>query len=63
MYLALCVALSDHDSPMEVTLAVVRWSKEQKFGLEFLRMQPEEKERSQCFVATLEADRNHHRIS
>ena len=59
MYLALRVALPDHAPPMEVTLAAVRWSKGQKFGLEFLRMQPEEQDRLRRFVRTLETATSH----
>ena len=52
--LALRIALPDHAAPMEVTLAVVRWSQGQKFGLEFLRMEDDEQERLRRFVCTLE---------
>ena len=57
--LALRIALPDHAAPMEVTLAVVRWSKGQKFGLEYLRMEDEEQERLRRFVSTLETGPSH----
>ncbi len=57
--LALRIALPDHAAPMEVALAVVRWSKGQKFGLEFIRMEDEEQERLRRFVSTLETGQNH----
>ena len=52
--LQLRLHLPDDDSPVEVNLAVVQWSKGQKFGLEFVRLQPEEEARLRCFVSALE---------
>ena len=52
--LELRLHLPDDDSPVEVNLAVVQWSKGQKFGLEFVRLQPEEEARLRCFVSALE---------
>jgi len=40
--------------PMKVDQAVVRWAKEQEFGLEFISFWPKEEERLRRFVATLE---------
>ncbi len=40
--------------PMKVDQAVVRWAKEQEFGLEFISTWPEEQARLRRFVATLE---------
>ncbi len=49
-YLHARVFLPDHDVPMKIELAVVVWAKERIFGLEFIRMQPNEQERLQQFV-------------
>jgi len=40
--------------PMKVDQAVVRWAKQQEFGLEFLSIWPEEQARLRRFVSTLE---------
>ncbi len=45
--------------PMKVDQAVVRWAKEQEFGLEFISMRPEEEERLHRFVSTLETSASH----
>jgi len=54
-YLEMRVFMLAPDFPMKVDLAAVRWIGPREFGLEFLRMQPEEHERLHRFVATLEA--------
>ena len=41
-------------SPLEVDLAVVRWSTGQEFGLEFISMETTEWKRIRQFVKTLE---------
>ena len=60
--LTLRVSLPDEASPVIVEQAVVRWSMEREFGVEFLRMQPEEQARLSRFVRTLEARPSHSRI-
>ncbi len=40
--------------PMKVDQAVVRWAKDQEFGLEFVSFSPEEEARLRHFVSTLE---------
>ncbi len=40
--------------PMKVDQAVVRWAKDQEFGLEFISTWPEEQARLRRFVATLD---------
>ena len=55
-YLALRVRVPDHEVPLEVDLAAVRWSSGQEFGLEFIRMKPEEQERHNQFINTLTVD-------
>ena len=57
--LELRLRLPDDDLPVEVTLAVVRWSQGQKFGLEFLQMQLGEQERLHRFVSSLETQPGH----
>ena len=58
-YFALRVLLPDQAVPMKVGLAAVRWSSGREFGLEFLRMQPEEQARLRHFVSTLETQLGH----
>ena len=58
-YFALRVLLPDQAVPMQVDLAVVRWSSGREFGLEFLRMQPEEQTRLRRFISMLERDLSH----
>ncbi len=58
-YFALRVLLPDQVVPMKVDLAAVRWSSEREFGLEFLRMQPEEQARLRRFVSALEKAPRH----
>ncbi len=45
--------------PMKVDLAKVRWTMERAFGLEFIRMQPEEQARLRRFVSTIETHTSH----
>ncbi len=45
--------------PMKVDLAKVIWAMERAFGLEFIRMQPEEQERLRRLVSTLETGQRH----
>ena len=40
--------------PMKVDLAAVRWAMKRTFGLELIRMQPEEQVRLPRFLSTLE---------
>ncbi len=55
-YLDVRIQIRDEGSPMEIDLAVVRWSRNEAFGLEFIKMRPEEQERLQRFVHTLVAE-------
>ncbi len=52
--LELRLYLPGQDLPMEV-VAMVQWTQGQKFGLKFLRMEPEQQERLQRFISSLEA--------
>ncbi len=58
-YFGLRVLLLDQAVPMKVDLAVVRWSSEREFGLEFVRMYPEEQARLRRFLSTLETATSH----
>ena len=58
-YFALRVLLQDQAPPMKVDLAAVRWSSGREFGLEFIRMQPEEQDRLRRFVSILETRPSH----
>ena len=58
-YFVLSVLLPNQAVPMKVGLAAVRWSSGREFGLEFLRMQPEEQARLRRFVSTLETGSSH----
>ncbi len=53
------VLLPDQAVPMKVDLAVVRWSRGREFGLEFLRMQPEERDRLRRVITALERGSRH----
>ena len=60
--LTLRVSLPDEASPMMIDQAVVRWSMEREFGVEFIHMQPEDQARLSRFVRTLETRPSHSRI-
>ncbi len=51
--LDLRIQLPEDDSPMEVGLAIVRWSRGERWGLEFLIMHPDEQDRLFSFVHPL----------
>ncbi|MCH6558421.1 MAG: PilZ domain-containing protein [Nitrospirae bacterium] len=53
-YGVLLLHLPEHDPPVQVDVAVVRWAREQRCGLQFLRMRPEEKERFHRFIGTFD---------
>lgn len=44
------------DRPVAIALAVVRWSREQAFGVEFIRMEPVQQERLRLLVQYIEKD-------
>jgi hypothetical protein len=47
--------LREREDPVQVDLAAVRWSVATRFGVEFIKMRPEERERLKKFVAALES--------
>ncbi|MFQ5992065.1 MAG: PilZ domain-containing protein [Nitrospiraceae bacterium] len=58
-HLALLLHLPDNEPPMEVDLATVRWSQGQQFGLEFMYVRPEERDRLRQFIRTMETGTAH----
>ncbi len=52
--LGLQIHLPENDSLMEVDLAVVRWTHGGKFGLEFIQMHPDERERLHRVLSAFE---------
>lgn len=57
-YVSLNISLPDEAPPLVIERAVVRWSMERAFGLEFIRMEPEQKERLGRLVKALEGKPN-----
>ena len=54
-YLRLTMQLREREEPVRVDLAAVRWSTAARFGVEFIKVRPEEGERLRKFVKALEA--------
>jgi hypothetical protein len=54
-YLQLTMELRDREEPVQVDLAAVRWSSPTRFGVEFIKIRPEEGERLKKFVKALES--------
>ncbi len=55
VYLQLTMQLRDREEPVQVDLAAVRWSTATRFGVEFIKIRPEEGERLKKFVKMLES--------
>ena len=55
-YLGLRIQTPQYEVPIEVELAVVRWSEGQNLGIEFIRIRAEEQDRLRQFVKTLEVN-------
>ncbi len=53
-YLTLRLSLPDNQPALEVTLAAVRWSREQTFGVELLYLELDGLDRLELFINTLE---------
>ena len=53
-YLQLTIQLREQEEPVQVDLAAVRWSSATRFGVEFIKIRPEEGERLKRFVKVLE---------
>jgi PilZ domain len=54
-YLQLTMQLREREEPVQVDLAAVRWSAAARFGVEFIKVRPEEVERLRRFVKVLES--------
>ena len=54
-YLQLTMQLREREEPICVDLAAVRWSTTARFGVEFIKVRPEEGERLRKFVKALQA--------
>jgi hypothetical protein len=46
-YLKIVIALPNHDGLLRIDLATTRWSRGKEFGVEFIRMDPEQQRRLQ----------------
>jgi hypothetical protein len=55
VYLQLTMQLREREEPVHVELAAVRWSSATRFGVEFIKIRPEEGERLKKFVKVLES--------
>jgi hypothetical protein len=54
VYLQLTMQLREREEPVQVDLAAVRWVSATRFGVEFIKIRPEEGERLKQFVKVLE---------
>jgi PilZ domain-containing protein len=54
-YLQLTMRLLEREEPVQVDLAAVRWVSKSRFGVEFIKIRPEEGERLKKFVKALES--------
>ena len=55
VYLQLTMQLLEQEEPVQIDLAAVRWSSATRFGVEFIKIRPEEGERLKKFVKMLES--------
>jgi c-di-GMP-binding flagellar brake protein YcgR len=55
VYLQMMMHLRAEEEPIQVDLAAVRWSSATRFGVEFIKIRPEEEERLKKFVKALES--------
>ena len=55
IYLQLTMQLREREEPVQVDLAAVRWSSAGRFGVEYIKMRPEQEERLKNFVKILES--------
>lgn len=54
-YLQMTMHLRAGEEPIQVDLAAVRWSSATRFGVEFIKIRPEEEGRLKKFVKALES--------
>ncbi len=57
--LSVLLHIPDGKPPLEIKVALVRWSGGQQFGLKFLTMEPDQQARLRRFVSTLETHTSH----
>jgi c-di-GMP-binding flagellar brake protein YcgR len=55
VYLQMTMQLREREEPVQVDLAAVRWVAARRFGVEFIKIRPEEAERLKQFVNVLES--------
>ena len=55
VYLQLTMQLREREEPVQIDLAAVRWSSATRFGVEFIKIRPEEEQRLKKFVTVLES--------
>ena len=55
VYLQLTMQLREREDPIQIDLAAVRWVSAMRFGVEFIKIHPEEEERLRKFVKMLES--------
>jgi PilZ domain len=53
----LLIDVPRYDNPLHVDIAIIRWAKEQEFGMEFISMAPDNQQRLQEVIRTSEANR------
>ena len=54
-YLQLTMQLWEREGPIQIDLAAVRWVSASRFGVEFIKIRSEERERLKKFVKALES--------
>lgn len=54
-FLGVLIDVPRYETPLQVTLAVVRWSHGQEFGLEFIRMEPNHQQRLRELIQATDA--------
>ena len=55
VYLQLTMQFREREEPVQIELAAVRWVSATRFGVEFIKIRPEEAERLKQFVNRLES--------
>ncbi|HSL05961.1 MAG TPA: PilZ domain-containing protein [Nitrospiraceae bacterium] len=55
VYLQLTMQLREGDEPTQIDLAAVRWVSASRFGVEFIKIRPNEGERLKKFIKALES--------
>jgi PilZ domain len=55
VYLQLTMQLREGDEPIQIDLAAVRWVSASRFGVEFIKIRPNEGERLKKFIKALES--------